>query len=98
MNRSTIVRRSCKIGAIFAMLVMCFVSLEVVIGLTSFYTKELTGPRWLAFVIVAVFPIMVGAAYAVANRRSDKPSLSLMLTLGALACDLVLVSFANGRL
>jgi len=80
------------------MLVMCFISLEVVAGLTSFYTDGLTGSKLAAFAVVTAFPVIVVTGYVFANRRSDRPKLALALTLGALACDLILLSFANGRL
>ncbi len=98
MNKATLMRRAAKIICLVAILAMAFLSLQVIIGLTSFYTIEVAVIRVAAFAAVVVIPIVVGIFYAVINRRIERLGLSLCVTLGALACDLILISFANGRL
>ena len=98
MNSSTMSRRLLKIVSIIGIIAMCFISFEVVVGLTSFSTYELSAIRLTAFVIVAIFPIIAIVIYIMLGRRPENLGLGLVFVLGALACDLALLLFANGRL
>lgn len=98
MNKPTFIRRLSKASCLVAVILMALLSIEVVVGLTSFYTGGVGYLRLIAFIAVAVAPIAVGVLYAVINRRVENPSLSLFMALGALILDVVLISFANGRL
>ena len=87
-----------KSVCIIAIIVMFILSLEVIVGLTSFCIGDVARIRLAAFAAVVAIPFVVAVIYVMINRRTDKPWLSVFMTLGALICDLILVSFANGRI
>lgn len=97
-RESSHMQRTLKITCFLAIIAMSFLSIEVIVGLTSFYVGGVAKARLMAFVVVAIFPIIAAVLYAMLNCRNERPGRSFSLMVGLLVCDLVLLSFANGHI